>query len=392
MRVIYLGSFRFPNFDAAAARVLNIARALRELGHDVSFISWGGEYRKEDLCEDGVYRYDSFPYIMTNELTRPGMSKKEMFMNKMQRGEKTRRLLKDWSSPIDVIITYNNSLCRWLIPFCEKRGVKLINDITEWYDYNELKITDWMGYAYDMHVRQKKVKNKIVISSYLYHFYGETHNIVVPAISDASEPKWHENMGYAKAFVKPFGGITLIYAGTPAKKDAMHHVVNAVHRLNEEGRAIRFLVIGTTRESYLSRYASLLHTKDLHGNIKFQGRVSQDVIPSFYHQADFMVLLRDQIRKSNAGFPTKFTESFTSGTPIIANLTSDLGKYLKDGETGFVVEEPTEDAVYRVLKEKVMSLNREKVESMKNNVHNIADQLDYRAYVEPLRTFMLNLK
>lgn len=392
MKILYLGAFRFPLYDAAAARVLNVARALRLAGHEVSFISWGGTQREEDKCDDGIYRVDGFLYQVTNELPQPGMSFFEKLRNRLHQGNVTKRLLKEWPEHIDVIITYNNSLCRWLIPFCEKRGIKLINDITEWYAYNELKPTDWLGYAYDMHCRQKRVKNKIVISSYLDRFYKDTHNFVVPATCDASEKKWHDNLGYAKAFVKPFDGVTLIYAGNPAKKDLVHNAINAVHHLAREGMAIRFLILGVTRENYLSRYASMLRDKVLHENITFLGRVSQDVIPSFYHQSDFMVLLREQTRKSNAGFPTKFSESFTSGTPVIANLTSDLGAYLKEGETGFIVEEPTEEAVYRVLKEKVLLLNQDEIDCMKQNVSEVAKKLDYHAYVEPLREFMNNLK
>ena len=392
MRVVYIGSFRLPNYDAAAARVINIARALREAGHEVNFISWGGEERKEDCCEDGIYRIDGFPYMVTNELSLPKMSTIEKLRNKLRRGDTTKRLLLEWPKPVDAIITYNNCLCRWLIPFCNKRGIKLINDITEWYAYNELKPTDWLGYAYDMYCRQKRVKNKIVISSYLDSFYDNTHNIIVPASCDASDVKWHENLDYANSLVKTFSGITLIYAGNPAKKDLVHNAINAVQRLASEGASIRFLILGTTRDLYLSRYASFLHTKNLHDNIVFLGRVCQDVIPSFYHQADFMVLLRNQTRKSNAGFPTKFTESFTCGTPVIANLTSDLGMYLKNGVTGFVVDDPTEESMYRVLQNKVLTLNKEVIGTMKENVFEVSKRLDYHAYVESLRVFMTQLQ
>lgn len=392
MKIVYIGSFRLPNFDAAASRVLNNARALREAGHDVSFISWGGKQREEDKCDDGVCRVDGFPYIVTNELPQQGLSTIGRIQNKFQRGNKTKSLLRNWPNPIDVIITYNNCICRWLFPFCKRRGIKLINDITEWYAYNELNPLEWLSYAYDMYSIQKRVKNKIVISSFLDRFYSKTHNIVIPATCDASEEKWHKNLDHAKSYFAPFDGITLIYAGNPAKKDLVHNVINAVHRLAEEGRAIRFLIVGVTRENYISRYSSMIKSSNLSDSIIFLGRVSQDMIPSFYHQSDFMVLLREQTRKSNAGFPTKFAESFTSGTPVIANITSDLGNYLKDGTTGFVVPESSEEAISQILKEKVLSLTKADKEKIKSNVREAAKQLDFHTYIEPLRDFMNNLK
>lgn len=392
MNILYIGSFRLPCYDAAASRVLNIARALRAGGHKVSFISWGGFERDVDRGNDGVFRVDGFMYMVTNELTRQGMSSFEKIRNRINRGRLSKKIISEWKEPIDAIITYNNSLCSWLIPFCRKRGIKLINDITEWYDYNELKPTDWLGYAYDMHCVQKRVKNKIVISSYLDRFYSTTHNIVIPATCDASEVKWHQLSDLVKSKVDAFDGITLIYAGNPARKDAVHYVINAVHALANEGAKIRFLIIGITKEQYVERYMNLLKGKKLNDAIKFLGRVSQDEVPSYYALSDFMVLLREQTRKSNAGFPTKFAESFISGTPVIANLTSDLGKYLRDGYTGFVVEEPGEEAIYQVLKEKVMRLSRDEISGIKQNVMKSAKPFDFHDYVEPLRHFIANLE
>lgn len=390
MNFIYLGSFRFPNYDAAASRVLSIAKALREGGHQVTFISWGGQYRDEDKVSEEEFCIDGFRYIITNELDTSGgfLSK---LKGRMTRGKKTKLLLKQWPQEIDAIITYNGSLTNWLLSFCHRNGIKLINDMTEWYSYSELKPTEWIPYAYNMFVTQKRIENKIVISHFLDCFYKTTHNVVVPATCDASEKKWHENNEYSRQIVGKFKGVTLIYAGNPGRKDQVHHVVNAVHRLAEEGASIRFLILGTTRESYLSRYSSKLHTSKLHKNIIFLGRVSQDEIPSFYHQADFMVLLRESTRKSNAGFPTKFAESITSGTPVIANLTSDLGQYLKDGETGFVVKEPSEEAIYDTLKDRVLYLSRKQIEAMKGKVKETSQCLDYHAYIEPMRVFMSEL-
>lgn len=391
MRIVYLGSFRLPIFDAAAARVLNVARALRLAGHEVSFISWGGKQRECDLCADGKYRYDGFEYVVTGELDPKGNILQKVIC-KQQRGNKTKQLLEERIVDFDAVITYNGSLTRWLLRFARKHQVKLINDITEWYDYNELKVTDWLPYTYNMHCTQKRVKNKIVISHYFDNYYNKTHNIVIPATCDAGEAKWQQGAAIAKEKAGEYDGITLIYAGNPARKDAVHYAVNAVQRLIDEGQKVRFLIVGAERERYLKNYTDLLSKKELSERIQFLGRVSQDEVPSYYAQADFMVLLREQTRKSNAGFPTKFSESFTSGTPVIANLTSDLRYYLFDGNTGFIVKEPTEAAIYETIKRRVMVLSRERIAAMKRNVKEEAKRLDYHAYVEALKEFFDSLK
>lgn len=391
MNILYIGSFRLPCYDAAASRVLNIARALRAVGHDVNFISWGGMQRDEDYNEDGQYRIDVFPYMVTDEIDFKGgaFAKIKGWINQ---GSKTKTILKERLGQYDVIIAYNCSLIKWLIPFCEKKKIRLVTDITEWYEYNELKPIMWPGYALDMFCYQKKIKNKIVISKYLDRYYQSSHNIIVPATCDSSEEKWHQGKVKAVEKVGTFDGVTLIYAGNPARKDAVHYAIGAVQRLVTEGANLRFLIIGITREKYIERYHSLLPAGELSERILFLGRVPQDDVPAYYALADFMVLLRESTRKSNAGFPTKFAESFISGTPVIANLTSDLGEYLKDGITGFVVDEPSEEQIYVILKEKVLPLKREQIGKMKNNVKKTSSLFDYHSYIEPLRSFLIQLE
>lgn len=391
MKIIYIGSFRLPNGDAAAPRVLNVARALRLAGHEVSFISWGGEERACDLCPDGKYRVDGFEYEVTHELDAKGGILQKV-RTKLTRGSRTKKILKERLGEYEAIISYNDSIIRWLVGFTKKYQLKLISDLTEWYDNNELKVTDWLPYAWDMKRTEMLVKNKIVISHFFDDYYSTTNNIIVPATCDASETKWKQGVAEAKEKVGEFDGITLIYAGTPARKDAVHYAINAVQRLIDEGAAIRFLIVGAEREQYLKNYADLLKKSELSERIQFLGRVPQEEVPSYYALADFMVLLRESNRKSNAGFPTKFAESFTSGTPVIANLTSDLGRYLFDDNTGFVVKEPTENAIYETLKKRVIGLTKDKIEQMKRNVGQEAKRLDYHHFVEPLREFMNNLK
>lgn len=390
MRFLYLGSFRLPNGDAAAARVLNVARALRLAGHEVSFVSWGGNEQWEDTGTGKECEVDGFPYVVTNEIDFKGgiVEKAKAWLTQ---GEKTKQILRERLGQYDAVISYNGSIISWLVGFCRKHKIILVSDLTEWYSYSELKLLDIPGYIWNMCVTQKKVDHKITISSYLADYYKTSHNIVIPATCDAAEEKWHVGKEKAIKVAGTFDGITLIYAGNPARKDAVHHAINAVQRLIDEGYPIRFLILGAQRDTYIRNYCDLLKNKQLSDRIQFLGRVSQDEVPYYYYLADFMMLVREPNRKSNAGFPTKFAESMMSGTPIIANLTSDLGRYLKDGETGFIVGEPSEEAIYQVLLWKVMPLERKQIESMKHRVVEVAKSLDYHAYEKALASFIEQL-
>lgn len=387
MKIVYCGAFRLPNLDAAAPRVLNNGRAMQACGHTVSFVSWGGCYRTSDLCPDGKYRIEGMEYVVTNEIDNTGN-----IFNRLKalyrRGEKTFTLLEGMLKKPDVIIMYNADY-RWtrkLLVFCRQWHIKLVNDITEWYDKHDLHFYDRIPYYLNMVYTQKKVKNKIVISSYLANFYKESNNIVIPPLCNVKEEKWKISLQQGE--VDAFDGITLIYAGNPKKKDDVHTVINVVNELANSGAKIRFIILGITKDDYLKNYASLLKTKEVSRNIIFMGRVSQDLIPAYYKKADFMILLREQTRKNMAGFPTKFAESYSAGVPVITTRTSDLNKYILDGITGFFLDDNDENSLRVLLINKILNLTKDETANMKRVVESERLRFHYETYIEPIGRFL----
>ena len=390
MYIVYVGAFRLPNLDAAAPRVINNAKALRAAGCDVRFISWGGKYRAGDLCDDGKYRVDGFEYVITDELDASG------FINKVKsrlfRGRKSLSLISRMEIFPDLIITYNAdySWTKTVMRFCLQHNIKFANDITEWYSNNEIRLADIIPNALNMKYLQHRVSNKIVISSMLDTYYSESNNLLLPPLCDLCEPKWNKTITDER--LKPFDGITLIYAGNPAKKDCLHAVVSAVNKLAEEGNAIRFLVLGITRSAYMQRYSQLLVSKSLHENILFLGRVPQDLVPAYYKKADFMILLRKPTRKNMAGFPTKFAESMTAGVPVITNATSDLTRYVENGKTGFLVDGYAYEAILSMLRNVIMKLSLGDINAMKENARVFRSAFDWRSYAGEFKDFIAKLK
>lgn len=390
MRIVYCGAFRLPCYDAAAARVINIGRALSMAGHDVEFLSWGGRYRASDLCDDGTYRIGNMRYTITDEID--GTSAFQKFKRRLLRGKKTLNILRNSSLKPDVVIMYNPlyAFTRNMIKLCEENDIKLVSDITEWYSDDELKLTDKYTYRINMTHLQRKVKNKIVISSWLDRYYKDSCNIIVPATCDCKEHKWHSERADD---IPTFDGITLIYAGNPARKDLVHVAINVVNRMIQTGAKLRFLILGISRENYIKKYSNVLADKNLCDGIRFLGRVPQDSVPRYYHCADFMLLMREPTRKSNAGFPTKFAESMTAGIPVIANSTSDIDKYIVSGHNGYLVENCTAESLERTLLNAMeLGSNKAALEAMKLNARQCGEKhFDYRVYTGKLSDFISTL-
>lgn len=393
MNILYIGSFRLPNFDAGAARVLNIGRSLILSGHKVSYISWGGSYRECDRQKNNTYCIDGMEYTITHELDCNGGIIAKI-RTKLKRGHTTLSILKSMKTLPDAIIMYNPGY--WftvkMLDFCSKNKIFLVSDITEWHANNELHLIDIPPYWYNMTYLQRQVKNKILISSYLNDYYSESHNIIIPATCNSADEKWSYSPN--NDFIDcNFTGITFIYAGTPARKDKLHTAINALQKLIDEGADIRFLILGVSRESYIKKSGKLITTEKLSDKIKFIGRVSQDAVPSFYSMSDFMILIREDNRKSNAGFPTKFAESMMSGTPVIANRTSDIGKYLISGYNGIMLSDDSSEGLYHTIKTKVLPMSKnERMQMKQNALATGKEEFDCHQYGKCVNDFITTLK
>lgn len=391
MNIVYVGAFRLPNYDAAASRILNNAKAIRAAGHNIRFICWGGEYPIGTSNKQIWHTLEGFDYIITNEIDCNGGLIAKV-LTRFQRGNRSLHILKSITSQIDAVISYNPSFKfnKMLLKYCTKHKLKYINDITEWSAYNELYITEWLYNSINMRCLTKKVRNKIVISNYLDSIYNQSYNVIVPPLCDINDSKWSHIIGEKE--LPRFDGITLIYAGNPAKKDCLHTAINAIQRALEDGDKLRFIIIGITKDTYLTNYGKLLRTRNLNDAIIFKGRISQDLVPAYYNRSDFMLLIRVPDRKSSAGFPTKFAESMISGTPVIANITSDLNEYLYDGINGFIVANDSEEALYKVIKNNVANISKTDLNRLAQTAKETGKKFDYHSRIYDFEVFLANTK
>jgi glycosyltransferase involved in cell wall biosynthesis len=394
LHIIYTGPFRFPDGDAAAARVLNNARCLRLLGHKVEFLSFGGAYRNEDKTDDGFY-YDGFLYRITDDIDLSDGALKSRFANLVAKGVNAFRVLRQLPVVPDVIIVYNPALVlTWrLIRFVRQNNISLITDISECYHPDEFPGGRWMPIAWmnELNIRcmLKAVKNKILISSFLDRMYTRSHNLVLPPLVDMQEMKWKGTD--VTRLIPPFNGITCIYAGTPSRKDQVLFVLDALLLATQKGAMIRLVFLGDGLEALKEKMcrAEMATCVD---RVIFPGRVPQDLIPACYQASDFSLLFRETNRKNEAGFPTKFVESMASGTPVICNLTSDINKYMVAEENGFILTSTTAEELAMVFV-RLSTVDNKELNSLKKSALNTAQRyFDYRNYDAVVGCFIDNVK
>lgn len=393
-RIIITGAFRFPDKDAAAARVLGLGKALRVANYVVEFAGWEDTGRAEDLQRDGSYRYDGFSYFPQADLRSSDLSPGRRLLRYLQAGNNTLAWLGATDlSHVKVIIAYhgNSLFLLKLARFCRRHGIRLLFDCTEWYDPRALVGGRFGIVRIDNELRMRflnpRLQRGIVISSFLEKFYSGRGCAVtrIPPLIDLKDSKWAVT---ASAEPGHGGGLKLVYAGTPGKKDLLGSALRGLKLVRSEGHAVTLDIVGPSRQAVLACVdgdADLLDT--LGDSVVIHGRVPQAEVPSLMASADFSILIRPNQTYANAGFPTKLVESLAAGVPILANRTSDISDYVRDGLEGIILEGHSPDAFAAGVR-RALTLSVGQLRDMRLAARACAaTAFDFTNYVNQLEAF-----
>lgn len=363
-RVLYIGGFELPDKNAAAQRVISIAKALRELGFCTQFYGITQSNDKEGVV-DGL-QYEAYPH-----------PKGTIAWFKYALGLGIIHYIKKKAPDYVFLYNYPAVAQERVISFCRRHGIMTVGDITEWYRSTSFpkRIDTW----YRMRFSNRHLDGIIAISRYLAEYYKGQRIVQLPPLVDKQEVKWQ-----IKPIPRHDDRIHLVYIGTGSIKDRLDKIINGICKAGSERYQLD--VIGINADQFSTIYKQSLDLSSM--NAVFHGRLPHQEALNYLVNADFQVFFRDFIRVNNAGFPTKFVESMSAGIPVITNRISNIDDYVKNGVNSFMIEHPEDEEICEVLRI-VSVLSREEIESIKNNC--LREEFDYRKYCGVIKEFMSSL-
>lgn len=381
-KAVIITENQYPCEDAGAIRQHATAKLIQSSGYSVMVLGYGKSTDNKVSCYDGI-DYVSFRPKSKNKFVR-GFYRKTAPARMMRFMEKNCKdasliLIADASEKIfnPVKKKYKNSI--------------LIHDSVEWFSAMQFtKGEKARGYIARDNINRNLVSDGwrvMAISSYLeQHFSKQCDKVVrIPVIMDIESLKYNLETGINGDKIR------FSYVGSPGKKDYLKNVIEGFELLSKELLdKVELHIVGVNENQLVSvcgiEYASIEKLK----NVLFaHGRVPHDNAVAFVRDADYTVLIRDaSLRYAKAGFPTKSVESLACGTPMVCNLSSDLGLYLDDGYNAFIADDHQPNSLKLAL-EKAINASAEQRKTMRKNARKTAEEaFDYRKYTSIFGEFI----
>ncbi|OWQ46212.1 hypothetical protein CDL60_16585 [Roseateles noduli] len=329
-RILVTGAFRFPEGDAAAFRVQGLARLLTALGWVVEFAGW-----ESDHLGQTHYQYQGWNCYAMGEFRESELPPLKRLVGFLTRGQRTLAWM-DTLPRYDAVIAYNPPawFAHTLLQRSRSQGFLAVLDTTEWYESSHLPggkfglaaVENWCR----MRVVYPRFDRVISISRFLFDHFRAPRGVRMPPLIDPARLREPNPP-------KPAGSINFVYAGQAGRKDRLGAFIEALPATAEcLGIPVRLSIAGMTADQLR---AALPVSESALGLVDAHGRLSRAEVQALYERSHFSVFFREDLRYAWAGFPTKATESWLYGCPIVTNRVGDIGDLIEDGRDGLLLEE-----------------------------------------------------
>lgn len=391
MRIAYVGPFSFPASHANSLRVSGVARALALSGSEI--LIGAADYEAPVWATE--QSFDGISVYPLGEFPQADWPRWRRVLRGMDAGERTAQWLVSLNPRPDAILVYGTPFgyLRRLLPLARKMRVPLLLDVVEWYDPSHIPGGKYgpvaLAFEYSMRRLATQADGAFAISRYLETYFNSRGmpTLRVP-------PLFSPVLCRPDQFRESDGCLHLCYAGTPSKKDKLGTVLQAVTALDNQNTGVELHLVGVDNAGL----TNLMKAHDLKVSpegskirITAHGRVDNVMARSIVGSCDFTVLLRDQARYSLAGFPFKVAESLMLGTPVMANMSSNLDEILVDGRNSIVVSEPDAASLMSAIN-RALDIENEGLARMKAYSHEDGVRLfDLRNYANSLSNFITRL-
>lgn len=171
------------------------------------------------------------------------------------------------------------------------------------------------------------------------------------------------------------------YIGRLVEGKGLMNFVKAVPLIMREHEDVEFLIGGDG--DLFDEIKRIMDDKDY--KITLPGWIPEEEIPDYLNELKLLVLPTDA-----EGLPTIILEAMACGTPVLATSVGGVLDVIKDGETGFILENNSPECIVKNIIRALEHPNLEKI--VKNARKLIEEKYTYEAAVERYRKILECIK
>jgi glycosyltransferase involved in cell wall biosynthesis len=366
--IIYYGGFTLPDKSASANRVVSNGKIFSALGYRTVFIGVSEE-KFEGMRPVSGYE-DMF------ETAHPKST--SQWLRHMLSVEHIENIADKYGDVCKVIL-YNVPMFTLMKAkkVFAKRNVEVCYDCTEWTKDTDGSLPKRIFKAFDeiliSNFAHKVADGMIAISSMMEKKYKACKKLLVlPPLIDINDEIWHQQPENHE------GIFEFCFAGIPdGNKESLDKVVEAFCSINKNNILLR--IIGITENDFSTIYPECKISENAQNKIIFMGRLSHRETIRYIIGCDCYIFIRRSDKRNNAGFPTKFAESFTCGVPIITTDVSDVGEYIKKSGKGSLLKGMTTENISEAMLCHIENKNQPK---------RLDKTFHYESFIQPTENWL----
>jgi len=169
------------------------------------------------------------------------------------------------------------------------------------------------------------------------------------------------------------------YIGNLESGKGVMNFVEAAKLMLKQRDDVKFLIIGGG--PLFSRIKSELESDDLQNKVKLTGWSPHDEIPNYLNKLRLLVL-----PSYSEGLPGIVLEGMACGTPILATPVGGIPDIIKDGVTGFIMENNSPGCIAEKVIKALEHPNLDEI--VKNRRKLIEEKYTYEATVERYKSIL----
>ena len=173
------------------------------------------------------------------------------------------------------------------------------------------------------------------------------------------------------------------YIGSLSKSKGVPNFIEAIPRVLEEEGNLEFLIGGSGQ---LQGEIELnLENMNLNREVKIIGWIPHNKLPKHMNGLKLLVL-----PSYTEGLPNIILEAMACGTPVLATAVGAIPDVIKDGDTGFIMEDNSPECIARNI---IRALNYPNLEEITKNARILVEQkYTYEVVAARYRSILTNLE